>query len=157
MPVAMRFMLPAPGVFVSVLASIRDRTERRRASTRPTSAAKSMMPKPPSWISARITTLPKGLQKTAVSTTTSPVTQTAEVAVNRASIGGVQVPSLDEIGSMSSSVPAMITAPNPAAMTWAGARLRRRPAARRSRVTDGHYRPAAPTPHIARRNVACDS
>ena len=43
-----------------------------------------MNPNPPSWISTRIATCPNGLQWSPVSTTTRPVTQTADVAVNSA-------------------------------------------------------------------------
>ena len=45
-----------------------------------------MMPKPPIWMSSRITTCPNGLQWVAVSTTTRPVTQAALVAVKSASM-----------------------------------------------------------------------
>ena len=67
-----------------------------------------MTPNPPSWMSARITTLPNRLQCTAVSTTTSPVTQTEVVAVNSAVSGPVCCPLAVEIGSHSSSVPTRI-------------------------------------------------
>ena len=68
-------------------------------------------PMPPVWIRSRMTACPKGDQAVQVSRTTSPVTQTAEVAVNRASVGGHATRSADENGSISSSVPsAMITA-----------------------------------------------
>lgn len=50
---------------------------------------KETIPSPPSWISMRMTILPKRLQWIAVFTTTSPVTQTEVVDVNRASINGV--------------------------------------------------------------------
>ena len=84
-----------------------------------------MNPKPPTWISSRIATWPNGLQCVAVSTTTRPVTHTAEVAVNAASTSGVQVPSADEIGSISTTVPIAIRTANPVARIVAGERERR--------------------------------
>ena len=43
-----------------------------------------MTPRPPIWMSTRITASPKPDQNTGVSVTISPVTHTADVAVNRA-------------------------------------------------------------------------
>ena len=60
----------------------------RREISNPTSDARVMMPKPPTWISARMTTWPKPDQYTGVSTTISPVTHTALVAVNSAVTSG---------------------------------------------------------------------
>ena len=71
--------------FASVAALSRDRTLILRARTSPTSEAKIMIPRPPSWIMSMIATRPTPLQCVAVSTTVRPVTHTAEVAVNRAS------------------------------------------------------------------------
>jgi hypothetical protein len=51
-----------------------------------------MIPSPPSWMRARMTAWPKPLKAVAVSTTTRPVTQTAEVAVNRASTKAIRPP-----------------------------------------------------------------
>ena len=48
-----------------------------------------------------------------MSTTTNPVTVTAEVAVNRASNKGVTVPLVLVIGSSRSPVPMRINTPNP--------------------------------------------
>jgi len=45
-----------------------------------------MIPSPPIWIRIIITHCPKGVKKDPVSTTTNPVTQVADVAVNRASV-----------------------------------------------------------------------
>ena len=64
-----------------------------------------MNPNPPTWIIRRIAACPNPLQYVAVSTTTRPVTHTAEVAVNRASTGGVQRALGREIGSIRSTVP----------------------------------------------------
>ncbi len=84
-----------------------------------------MMPKPPSWMSARITTCPKGLQWLAVSSTTSPVTQVALVAVKRASMNLVPCPSAEAIGSMSSPVPTLMRTMNrPSRVTAGGGALR---------------------------------
>ncbi len=46
------------------------------------SVATAMYPSPPIWMSPRMTSSPNNDQVVAVSTTTSPVTHTAEVAVN---------------------------------------------------------------------------
>jgi len=46
---------------------------------------KVIIPSPPSWIRIKIIICPTGVKKVAVSWTTSPVTQTPEVAVKRAS------------------------------------------------------------------------
>jgi hypothetical protein len=45
-----------------------------------------MYPRPPTWIKSRIIKCPKEVKSTGVSLTISPVTQTADVAVNIASI-----------------------------------------------------------------------
>jgi hypothetical protein len=49
---------------------------------------KVMIPNPPHWMRSRTTHWPNKLKRLPVSTTTRPVTQVAEVAVNNASIGG---------------------------------------------------------------------
>jgi hypothetical protein len=49
---------------------------------------KVMIPSPPHWMRSRTTHWPNKLKRFPVSTTTRPVTQVAEVAVNKASIGG---------------------------------------------------------------------
>ena len=53
-----------------------------------------------------------------VSRTTSPVTHTADVAVNRQSEKPVAVCCLDAAGSISKSVPIRIINANPSAMIW---------------------------------------
>ena len=50
------------------------------------------MPKPPIWIKIIITVLPNNEKCLPVSKTASPVTQEAEVAVNKASISDVHCP-----------------------------------------------------------------
>ena len=60
-----------------------------------------------------------------MSTSASPVTQTAEVEVNSASIGDVQVPAADDIGSASSTAPTAITIAKPDTSTADGERGRR--------------------------------
>ncbi len=49
---------------------------------------KVMIPSPPHWMRIRTTHWPNKLKRLPVSTTTRPVTQVAEVAVNNASIAG---------------------------------------------------------------------
>ena len=68
-----------------------------------------MMPNPPTWMSPRITTCPKGVQKVGVSTVISPVTQTAETAVNRAGMNVSASGSVCETGSISSPAPSTMT------------------------------------------------
>ena len=79
--------------------------------------AAEMTPSPPIWISRRITACPNSDQYVAVSCTMSPVTQTAEVAVNRALGKLVTVPADAETGSISSRLPSKITARNPSRIT----------------------------------------
>lgn len=79
---------------------------------------KETIPSPPSWISMRMTILPKRLQWIAVFTTTSPVTQTEVVDVNRASINGVKFPSAEENGRQSIKAPIKIVPRKPSAIIW---------------------------------------
>jgi len=65
---------------------------------------------------------PRPLQYTGVSTTASPVTQVADVAVNRAVMGGAPPPPREAAGIMSSSVPMVIVAAKVTTMYWAGCR-----------------------------------
>ena len=67
-------------------------SETRPAATSRMSEENVMMPSPPSWMSPRMTAWPNPLNAVAVSTTTSPVTQTAEVAVNSASMKEMRPP-----------------------------------------------------------------
>ena len=45
-----------------------------------------IMPRPPNWISTKMIICPKKVKCVPVSTTINPVTQTAEVEVNKASM-----------------------------------------------------------------------
>jgi hypothetical protein len=68
---------------------------------------KVIMPNPPHWMSTSTTHWPKRLSRLPVSTTTRPVTQVADVAVNRASTGESRGP-LTAAGSINNMVPIMI-------------------------------------------------
>jgi hypothetical protein len=63
-----------------------------------------MIPSPPSWIRTKMTICPKSVKRVAVSATTSPVTQMAEVDVKRASIKERRPETLQK-GSIRSKVP----------------------------------------------------
>ncbi len=80
-------------------------------------AVKVITPSPPSWMRPRITTSPNVLQYVAVSTTASPVTVTAEVAVKSASPNGAAPPADRLTGSMRRAVPAAMT-PRNARRSW---------------------------------------
>ncbi len=84
-----------------------------------------MTPKPPIWMSTMITTWPNGDQKVGVSTTMCPVTQTALVAVNSASMKVAGRPWV-ATGNESSAVPRASTPPNARAMTRPGVSTTRR-------------------------------
>lgn len=81
---------------------------------------KVTIPRPPNWINARITPCPKGVQKVPVSTTTKPVTQEAEVAVNRVVKKSVKVPERLQTGRVSTKAPANINRAKLETMTRAG-------------------------------------
>ena len=89
-----------------------------------------MIPKPPTWISSRMTTWPKPLQYVAVSTVIRPVTQTALVAVNSAVTSGAPSSPARDTGSISSSVPTTTAVPKARTITWAGCRNNGLPGAR---------------------------
>ena len=76
-------------------------------------AATDTTPRPPIWIRIKITVCPNTDQCIAVSRMTSPVTQTAEVEVNSASSGAVQIRCFELTGSISSSVPIRMTPRKP--------------------------------------------
>src|SRR5687767_7061862 len=87
-------------------------------------------PTPPNWIIPRIAAWPNVDQYEPVSTTTRPVTQTAEVAVKRATLNGGDEPLAVETGSIRSKVPSAITPAKPntimsALVRTAGAELSR--------------------------------
>ena len=65
----------------------------------------AMVPRPPIWIRIRIRICPKTDQWLNVSTSTSPVTQEALVAVNSAVIKSVHCPLLEETGSVRRQAP----------------------------------------------------
>ncbi|WP_343212701.1 hypothetical protein [Arthrobacter sp. H41] len=71
-----------------------------------------MMPNPPTWIRARITVWPNGVQKVAVSTVINPVTQTADTAVKSAGMTISWLPGVLERGSISRAAPRSIAARN---------------------------------------------
>ncbi len=113
-----------PMAFASAAAVSRPATLILRASSRPIIPAEIMIPNPPIWISSMMTTWPNPVQCVAVSTTVSPVTQTADVAVNSASKKFVTDPERDEIGSMSNPVPSSVATAK-AATTLRAGRTRR--------------------------------
>ena len=84
--------------------------------------ATATRPSPPSWISSRMTILPKSVQCPAVVTVTSPVTQTEVVAVNSAVKKPVSLPGTVANGSSNSAVPTAINSKNPIGMIRAGVR-----------------------------------
>ena len=79
-----------------------------------------MIPNPPTWISTRITTCPNSDQYAPVSTVTSPVTHTAEVAVNTASSRVERSPVAVAAGNDSSTEPTAIAPRNDTASTRPG-------------------------------------
>ena len=121
-PMSTRRIWPESMVLVSVWANSRRRSPRRRDNASATSDESVMIPKPPIWMSTNRTTCPNALQCVAVSTTMSPVTHTAEVAVNSASPGLVICPDVVEIGSMSSTVPTPMAAAKASTTTREGER-----------------------------------
>ncbi len=68
-----------------------------------------MTPSPPTLMATRMTTWPKPDQYVAVSTVTSPVTQTADTAVNSASTNGARWPLAVATGSESRPVTRTMT------------------------------------------------
>ena len=146
---------PSPSVFDSAAASTRVRRPRRRATRIPSSEAEVIKPNPPAWIPAAITTSPKVDQYDGVSTTTRPVTHTADVAVNSASRNDVSTPRSCDTGSISSSVTMTIIDANPSMTTTPGRRswLPRNRVTRRQPDTCAVPRPKpARTPEVATRD-----
>ena len=86
----------------------------------PDNDTKLMMPRPPSWMSTMMTAWPKGVQYVPVSSNTSPVRETAKVAVKSAGRNGVHCGTLAEIGSIKSTVPTRMSRIKPAAVSRAG-------------------------------------
>ena len=116
-PTMTRFTSPSPICFVSAAAINRERRPRRREISNPTSEARVMMPKPPTWIIAAMATWPKPDQYTGVSTTISPVTHTALVAVNKAVSSGAEPGPSRAIGSINRPVPTATATANAATIT----------------------------------------
>ena len=73
-------------------------------------------PMPPIWMRIRMTACPNQDQYSAVSCTTSPVTQVADVAVNSASRKVAPPEPLVDTGSISSAVPTAISSRKPRMM-----------------------------------------
>lgn len=94
----------------------------RRASSKVALVAK---PNPPSWISKRMTAWPNPLHSVAVSRTTNPVTQTADVAVNNASTNRARSPSAEAKGRLSRRVPLRMSTAKPRTKRSAMGRGRR--------------------------------
>ena len=72
-----------------------------------------MKPRPPIWMRTMMTTCPKREKVTPVFTTVRPVTQTAEVAVNRASTKPRLSLSFVATGRVRSKAPSRTTAKKP--------------------------------------------
>lgn len=87
------------------------RRPRRPATSTVNRVANVMIPSP------AITTSPKTDQCDSVSTTTRPVMQTADVAVNSAASQPADSPVVVAIGRVSRSVPSPMAPPNPVATT----------------------------------------
>ena len=111
--VARRTMPPTRRVAKASRIMLRSLSEIFLPESNEKPAAAMMMPNPPVWIRARMTTWPNTDQWVAVSRTTRPVTQVAEVAVKRAVPNEVTVPLRDEMGSIKSIVPRAIRPANP--------------------------------------------
>jgi len=81
-------------------------------------------PKPPIWIRIIITVFPKIVNEVPVSSTTSPVTQVAEVEVNNASINSTEFPLVLEMGNISSKAPIRIIDAKPSTSICGGESFR---------------------------------
>jgi hypothetical protein len=127
---------PSPVALVSVAAVRRDRRPRRRKTSSPRRDASVMIPNPPTWISARITTSPDVDQYDGVSTMTSPVTHTALVEVNRATINGALPSPARDDGSINRAVPTRTASAKATTTTCAGCRNHGRSSRRRTRESD---------------------
>ena len=97
-----------------------------RWASRDTTVIMVIKPRPPIWIISRMTACPKPDQVMAVSATTSPVTQVADVAVKRALKIPWLSPDRAEMGRASSSVPIKMTAPKDRATNRVEFKLRER-------------------------------
>jgi len=78
-------------------------------------------PNPPICIRSKITTLPKKLHEVAVVTVTSPVTQTAEVAVNKQSRNEIELAAFAwDMGSFNKMAPNRIMNKKLSVTVWDG-------------------------------------
>ena len=91
---------------------MRLRREMRLRVARNSSVAAVIKPSPPSWMSTRMTICPNSVKCVPVSTTTRPVTQEADVAVNSASKKLSGSP-WEAMGNISSSAPRRATHKKP--------------------------------------------
>ena len=113
MKLVRRTMPPTFGAEIASCMVLRCIREIFRPEISANAAATVMTPMPPIWMRSMITSCPKGDQVVAVSCSTRPVTQTAEVEVNSASRNGIAWPFRVETGSISSSAPSRITPRKP--------------------------------------------
>ncbi len=112
----------AAEVFMEFCAMSLPRTPRRLETARESTEASVRMPKPPTKTPMIMTSWPKNDQWVAVETTVSPVTHTAETAVNRASCSGVYWPLAVAAGSESSEVKIAMTSAKVTSARRAGER-----------------------------------
>ena len=109
---------------LSTLRASRTRLRPRKLIRRPAAMASPMLtediPRPPSCISTASTAWPNSVKVSPGSTVTSPVTQTALVAVNRASSPGSCPAPRTAMGSESSAAPMKMSTAKPKAMVRAG-------------------------------------
>ena len=96
-----------------------------RPKNKAIAVASAMNPNPPICIRVMITICPKSEKDVAVSSTTRPVTQVADVAVKMASINRMLFPLADAAGSESRIAPMIITAAKPVTRTCDGLSLAR--------------------------------
>ncbi len=89
-------------------------------SSKNNNVANVINPKPPIWIKNKRTTSPKVEKVSPVSTTINPVTQVADVAVNKASKKGKPFPSSVENGIVKRNVPMAIMRAKPNTRTFGG-------------------------------------
>ena len=89
----------------------------RRRKAKITRVATDMKPRPPIWIRHKITICPKSVHWVQVSKRDSPVTQVAEVAVNKAGRKPQDTPPREAAGRHSSPAPSKIMARNTTATT----------------------------------------
>lgn len=98
---------------------IRSFKDIRLLSTSVINVAIVTKPSPPNWNNMSNTTCPKVVSWVPVSMTARPVTQVAEVAINKASIKDI-FPDVEEMGRLSRNVPAVISIMNPKDKTLGG-------------------------------------